>query len=208
MIKAVLFDVDGVLVNSADANVKFYQDLFSHFGYPPPEKETLLHLLHLPMMDVIKTVTKQTELKEIQKIWLAGKDRTVPYPHSLIKIPDYLNETIKSLSTLYILGVVTSRVEGGVYEVPQLAHLEKYFKTTVYYENTEKHKPDPEPLLLASHRLSILPKEIAYVGDMKSDMKAADAAGMKAILFKENNNCDAEYWTSSFKELPHIISCL
>ena len=59
-----------------------------------------------------------------------------------------------------------------------LAH---FFDTVVGGDETERHKPDPEPLLLGLERLGAEPGEAAYVGDSPYDMRAARAAGMHAV---------------------------
>ena len=59
-----------------------------------------------------------------------------------------------------------------------LGHL---FDAVVGGDETERHKPDPEPLLLAAERLGADPAETAYVGDSPFDVRAAKAAGMHAI---------------------------
>ena len=58
--------------------------------------------------------------------------------------------------------------------------LERYFETVVTGDDTERHKPDPEPLLLALERLGASPSAAAYVGDSPFDIRAAKAAGMVA----------------------------
>jgi pyrophosphatase PpaX len=70
-----------------------------------------------------------------------------------------------------------STVELAFERVP-LAHL---FETIVGGDETERHKPDPEPLLLAAKRMGANPAETAYVGDSPFDVMAAKAAGMHAI---------------------------
>src|SRR2546421_432718 len=79
------------------------------------------------------------------------------------------------------LGVVTAKrrstVELAFDRVP-LGHL---FETVVGGDETEKHKPDPEPLLLAAHRMHATPGETAYIGDSPFDIRAAKAAGMYAV---------------------------
>jgi pyrophosphatase PpaX len=79
------------------------------------------------------------------------------------------------------LGVVTAKrrstVELAFARVP-VAHL---FETVVGGDETEKHKPDPEPLLLAAERMHASPAETAYVGDSPFDIRAAKAAGMYAV---------------------------
>jgi pyrophosphatase PpaX len=79
------------------------------------------------------------------------------------------------------LGVVTAKrrstVELAFANVP-LGHL---FETVVGGDETERHKPDPEPLLLAAERMHARPDETAYVGDSPFDVLAAKAAGMHAV---------------------------
>ena len=79
------------------------------------------------------------------------------------------------------LGIVTAKwratAELAFATVP-LGHL---FSTIVGGDETEKHKPDPEPLLLGAERLGADPAETAYVGDSPFDMRAAKAAGMHAV---------------------------
>ena len=79
------------------------------------------------------------------------------------------------------LGIVTAKrratVELAFARVP-IAHL---FETVVGCDETEKQKPNPEPLLLAAERLGADPSETAYVGDSPFDIRAAKAAGMFAV---------------------------
>jgi pyrophosphatase PpaX len=79
------------------------------------------------------------------------------------------------------LGVVTAKrrstVELAFARVP-LGHL---FEAVVGGDETERHKPDPEPLLLGAERLGADPTRTAYVGDSPFDIRAAKAAGMFAV---------------------------
>ncbi|MDX6478840.1 MAG: pyrophosphatase PpaX [Gaiellaceae bacterium] len=79
------------------------------------------------------------------------------------------------------LGIVTAKrratVELAFARLP-LAHL---FETVVGGDETERHKPDPEPLLLAAERLGVAAADAAYVGDSPFDVRAAKAAGMHAV---------------------------
>jgi pyrophosphatase PpaX len=80
------------------------------------------------------------------------------------------------------LGVVTAKRRASLvlaFEV--LPELERFFDVTIAAEDTERHKPHPQPLLAALERLDEDPRNAAYVGDSPFDVQAAKAAGMAAI---------------------------
>jgi pyrophosphatase PpaX len=79
------------------------------------------------------------------------------------------------------LGIVTAKrrqtVELAFARIP----IEHLFETVVGGDETKRHKPDPEPLLLALERLGAAPDEAVYVGDAPFDVKAAKAAGLYSV---------------------------
>lgn len=205
MIKAILFDIDGVLLDSFDANHKFLNDLLMKAGYAGLSRETSRKNFHATMMDIIKSVTKSTSEKEIKRIWDMGNTREVPYPVHLVRMPKDVPGVIHQLSKKYKLGLVTSRVKNGVFEIPKLAALQKYFSLDVAYEDTMNHKPHPEPLLFAAKQLGLLPGECIYVGDLETDVQAAKAAHMKIIICSKDRFDSADGYTKTFTGLPKVI---
>ncbi|MBI3120034.1 MAG: HAD family hydrolase [Candidatus Kerfeldbacteria bacterium] len=208
MIKAVIFDIDGVLLDSFEANLKFFQDLMNKTGYRPPTRKEFPAIFHLSMVDTIKVLTKSTSKEKIQKIWEMGRSREVGYHLELLLTPKGTEEIIEKLSKNYLLGIVTSRIKESVYESPKLAELEQYFNVAVSYQDTANHKPHPEPLLFAAQKLEVKPEESVYIGDVENDIKAARAAGMKVVIYSKNRFDQADASTSSFIELPKLISML
>ncbi len=208
MIKAILFDIDGVLIDSFNANLKFCQDLFSKAGYEPLTREMYSGMYHLTLTEVIKQVTKSRSEIEIQRIWKMGSKRIVPYPLHLLKLHTGVIETLKKLHKKYPLGIVTSRIKNGVFEFSKLAALQQYFSTVIAYEDTVNHKPHPEPLTFAAHQLNVKPQDAVYIGDMESDIQAAKAAKMKVIICSKTPVGNPDGYVSSFKELPNIIKTL
>jgi pyrophosphatase PpaX len=79
------------------------------------------------------------------------------------------------------LGIVTAKRRSTVDLAFARVPLEHLFETVVGGDETERHKPDPAPLLLAAERLGADPRETAYVGDSPFDVRAAKAAGMYAV---------------------------
>jgi len=205
MIKAVIFDIDGVLIDSFEANLKFYQDLMSKAGYRPPTREEFPPFFHLALMDAIRALTRSSSEKEIKRIFELAKSREVKYPVELLGMPKSIEKVITALSKKYLLGIVTSRIRESVYEAPKLAKLQEYFKVAISYQDTVSHKPHPEPLFLAAKKLGIKSEEAVYIGDVENDIKAGKAADMKVIAYSKNKLANADACTSSFENLPELI---
>jgi|SRR3989344_3110786 len=208
MIKAVLFDVDGVLIDSFEANFRYFSDLMQKFGYDSPKREQFPALFHRTTWDIIKILTESQDEEELEKIFKAAKNIEVPYCTELLTIPEYLKETLEKLSKTYDLGIVSGRLSEHVFLAPQLKRLKNIFKISVGYEDTDNHKPHPDPLILAAQKLGVSPGECVYIGDVENDILAAKAAGMKSIIYAEDILADADASTTEFSRLPEIISKL
>ena len=79
------------------------------------------------------------------------------------------------------LGIVTAKRRQTVDLAFARIPIEHLFETVVGGDETTRHKPDPEPLLLALDRMSARPGDAAYVGDAPFDIKAAKAAGLFSV---------------------------
>jgi HAD superfamily hydrolase (TIGR01549 family) len=79
------------------------------------------------------------------------------------------------------LGIVTAKRHRTVQLAFEYLPLARYFDTIVAGDDTTRHKPHPDPLLLALEQLAATPGDAAYVGDSPYDMQAAKAAGVFAI---------------------------
>jgi pyrophosphatase PpaX len=79
------------------------------------------------------------------------------------------------------LGIVTAKRQETVELAFSYLPLEHFFDIVVGSDDTERHKPDPQPLQHALERLDVDRDEAAYVGDSPFDVRAAKAAGMHAI---------------------------
>jgi pyrophosphatase PpaX len=80
-----------------------------------------------------------------------------------------------------IVGVVTSKRHISATNTLRAAGLDGHLPLLVAMEDTEVHKPNPDPLLLAQQRLGVRATDCVYIGDAVVDVLAARAAGMAAI---------------------------
>lgn len=205
MLKAVLFDVDGVLVDSSEANIEFYARLLEKAGYKRPPRERIHQQFHLTMWGVIEKLTNSSDSAEIQRIWDMGNDAAM-YPSELLKFPDALEGVLGELSRQYDLAIVTSRVKRGVDALYAARDIAKFFKIAVTYEDYVHPKPHAEPLQVALKKLGIQPTEAVYVGDSHVDIESANAAGVWSIYLAPKVNKDATVGVTDFADIPQAVA--
>jgi pyrophosphatase PpaX len=206
MLKAVLFDVDGVLVDSKEAVIAFYLSLFKQAGYGGVTREEVAKCFHLPLVLAIKKLTNgdEQEVDRIRAMAVTSEHRT----KELYKFPDKLDHVLESLHKRFKLAIVTSRIRYGVQHVFDAKEMEHFFDVVVAFEDYSKPKPDPEPLRVALERLGVSSDEAIYIGDSDTDIEAATAAGMPSIHLATKHHKDATHGIERFEELLDVIELI
>lgn len=207
MLTAVVFDVDGVLVDSRAANARFFQNLLRAAGYEAPPSKEIQEYFHLSMYDAIAKLTRSDDPREIERVWNMGHDSTL-YPIDLLEYPPHLEEVLRQLELSYVLGIATSRIRNGMQELLERGGIQDYFGSIITFDDYTHPKPNPEPLLLAVERLNVSPGAAVYVGDSISDILAAAAAGMKGIHLSDIPSPRADIGIQSIADLPAAVSQL
>jgi phosphoglycolate phosphatase len=88
-----------------------------------------------------------------------------------------------TLAAVWPLAIVTSRPRRGLDHYFDFSGLRHLFSESLCYEDYDRPKPAPEPLLAACRRLRIAPGEALYVGDAEVDRLCAEAAGVRLVAF-------------------------
>jgi pyrophosphatase PpaX len=178
--KAVLFDLDGTLIDSIDLIVNSARHAFEKCGRPVPAREEWIADLGLPLRTMFgRFIDDESALADLvagyREYQLANHDRLVrPY--------DEVESTLRTLHERgYELAVVTSKAEPLAQR--GLAHvgLDGFFDVIVGLESCSRHKPDPEPVHIALERLAVAPECAVFVGDSPHDMSAGRAAGVTTV---------------------------
>lgn len=207
MLKAVIFDIDGVLVDSKDANVAVYQKLLVKAGYKKPTREQALECFHLSLRQSLEKLTGVKDKAEIERITELVYSPDIKSSH-LFVFPEKLEEVLGNLHRKYKLAIVTSRIRHGVVAVFEAKDIKNFFDVVVSFEDYQNPKPHPEPLLVALEKLNVKPNEAIYIGDGDSDIQAASAAGMKSIHLAPVKHKDATAGVIEFSNLIEAIGLL
>jgi pyrophosphatase PpaX len=174
----VLFDLDGTVVDSGAIILASMRHAAKEvLGIEPPEEE-LMAAVGGPGLEAQMRALAPDRVDELVSVYRAHNE---PLHDQLAACQGIDDVLVRLKDDGHRLGIVSAKrratVELAFANVP-LAHL---FETVVGGDETERHKPDPEPLLLAAERLQADVDECAYVGDSPFDVRAAKAAGMHAV---------------------------
>ncbi len=201
MIKAVLFDVDGVLLDSAEGNARYFSYVFRKFGKPAISvEEYRKNFYNLSSRKVFAHFFPEKTEAEREEIASYGSGIIQSF-FKYIKLNPYATETLEVIKKKFRLGIVTSR---KTMEILDYLRIREHFEAIVGYHDSANHKPHPEPILLALERLRVRPEEAVYVGDAQSDMEAGKAADVKVIIYR-NPEVRGNWNITDLREIPGIV---
>lgn len=173
----LLFDWDGCLAQTLQIHLKAYQETFAEYGVQPTVEEITQKVFgdwngpaHIGIQDVAGFTEKY--LARVNQTYVQAP----LYPHVFSTI-QALSQNGKSLA---LVSSSTNRLS-----LPALEHhnITSFFKVILTAEDVTEHKPAPEIIDKALQRLGGNKAEAVIIGDSKSDLGAAQNAGIDAILF-------------------------
>lgn len=173
MIKAVLFDFDGTLINTNDLIFDSYRFAFKTVLNRSISDSEILGLYGRPLRASLM------EYGEVgDELYRVYRDFNETRHDFLAKPFGGAAEGVRQLhGDGFAVGVVTSKRLELLMRGLKLMKLENEFDVLITPEDTKRAKPDPEPVLLACSRLGTEPREVLYVGDSEFDLAAGRAAG-------------------------------
>lgn len=187
MKKALVFDMDGVLVDVRFSYMTAIKKTVEYFTGKTVTDAEIQQLKNQGGFnndwDVTETFIVKNGVKAAKQDIIDTFQNIYKGPHcnGLIQHETWLLNLsiLKDLSKIYILGIVTGRPKEETEHTLTISGAKKFFKTWVTMDDTTEQKPDPEPLLKALQLLNCT--KGWYVGDTVDDMKMAHAAGIHAI---------------------------
>jgi pyrophosphatase PpaX len=184
-VTAVLFDLDGTLVNTVELILQAHHHTFArHLRGPWPSRATVIRDFGRPLRDALFEYAAADGLPDpaavTQEMVATYRAFQAEHHNRLVTTYHGMRDAVVALRGRgYILGVVTSKsARAARHEIEQFEFTD-LLSVTVFLEDTTRHKPEPEPLLEAARRGGFEAARGLYVGDSIHDIAAGRAAGMK-----------------------------
>jgi phosphoglycolate phosphatase len=200
-IKVVAFDCDGVMFDTTNANMAYYNEILKHLGRPPltPEQFAYCHS-HTADQSIAHLFNDDQGFEKAQ---CYRKNMSyIPFLKYMVLEP-YLKPLLETLRPRYKTAIATNRSD-TMDQVLSEHHLEGYFDLVVSSMDVDRPKPYPDPLIKILEHFEIKANCALYVGDSELDQMAAKAAGVPFVAY-QNKSLAADFHIGNLKEMARIL---
>ena len=201
LLKLVIFDCDGVMFDSKEANRKYYNHLLEKFSHPLMDEDEEDYVHSHNVVDSVNYIfRKYPEDIDRTNQYRLTLDYT-PFLDYMIIEPD-LKEFLGLIKPKYYTAISTNR-STTMPAVMKMHNLDPYFDMVVTALDVQRPKPHAEGLIKILDHFALSADEAVYIGDSMVDREHTAEVNMRLISFK-NPDLPAEYHVNSFLDIPQL----
>ncbi len=187
MILAVVFDLDGILVETEEYWDRARREFVAAYGETWTDQDQLAVMghnsrqwaQHIKERFSVRLSIKEIESGVIDRMLSLYRERMPVLPGAI--------STVRELAPLALLGVASSSPLRLIHFVLDELGIRDYFKATVSSDEVEAGKPEPDVYLLACERLDVSPDQALAFEDSSNGIFSAHAAGLGVIAIPNRN---------------------
>jgi len=182
LIKAIVFDLDGVLISSKKSAIYALRKSINSFGYNYTKTDINQRLEKKPL-DIMKALMKKDRKNDIEKCKKIF-DKIGSSKKSLDMMNAYpkIRYILKNLRKKYNLFIATNSDRKIVEKQLKTFNIKKYWKKIICADDRFKNKQEIIKHIMKKHKLS--PREVIYIGDRKIDIDVAKDVGCISVIIE------------------------
>lgn len=207
---AVIFDMDGVIVDSEPLHVRAFEEVFDQLGHGSD------HGIHFPdffgRSDRVvweSFISRHQPSQSLAELTHVKEQRYLELLHATQPIYPGVESLIRSLATTTTLGLASGSVHTMIEAVLALRGLRPLFRAVASSQDVAHPKPAPDVFLHAAEGLGVAPAECVVVEDSAAGVAAARAAGMRVVAITNSLPADrlqaAHGIVSNYDELAKLL---
>lgn len=211
MIQAVIWDMDGVIVDSEPFHIQAETETFKKYGIAWNE-EKASEFFGKRMRDLFETIVARYYLSQSwQEVFMTHKKTLQHFYQNLIPLTPHVKETLTKLKEQnYLLGLATSTLQELAEIVIEKHNLQSFFEACVFGDRVQHGKPDPEIFLKTAEKLLVQSRDCVVIEDSVNGFKAAQAASMFVIGYQSSHNRHqdfslADYVIDDLRIIPEYV---
>lgn len=206
MVKAVIFDMDGLLLDTEIVSHRIYAELLAGFGQPFTTAE---YAMHYSGKSEIKNVTTLIETYHLPWTLEQGLKQVLDVEVRLLAEGVALKTGAKELLSYlkehgYRIAIASSSTTERAHALLAQHDILGYFEQEVFAEEIPRGKPNPDIFLRACEKLGELPENCLVLEDSEAGITAAHAAGIPVICIPDMKRPAQEYVDKTSAMLPDL----
>jgi phosphoglycolate phosphatase len=204
-IRCVIYDCDGVLFDSLEANTKLYNDLCVWVGRDPLREEEIQYVHVHTVFEAIHFIfggENDLEKKALEILREKQVDLRNYVEH--LKMEPHLFQTLESLKENGILRAINTNRTTSMKHVMERFNLRPYFEMVVTALDVKNPKPHPESIEKIIEAFKLKKEEAFFVGDSEVDKQTAESSGVRFIAYKNREIAD-DLFIEDHRDLLSLI---
>lgn len=207
MIRAVIFDMNGVIIDDEEYHQIAWRELCTTYGWTLTENDFQKEVFGRPEKDTISFLLRHEATEEEVERYSSERVKiAMELFKPQIKLTTGLFNFLEELKTHNIpMGIGTSSRRVYMNFIMDTLQIRSYFKIILTAQDIIHGKPDPEMYLKVAHGLDVLPNQCIVFEDSVTGIEAAKSAGMKAVALTTTNSAErlvaADKIIHSFNEI-------
>ena len=179
MIRGVIFDFDGTLIDSYEAIAGSLNEVCSAFSRPPLGLEEVRGMVGHGLEQLIEKAVGPEKVEEGVRLFRHSYATSC---ESQTQLLPRVKETLEELERRgYEMAIATNKPSNFARIILKSLEIEHLFAEVLGPNDVDKPKPDPEMLELIMMRIGLGPEEVVYIGDMILDIQVARRAGVSVF---------------------------
>jgi phosphoglycolate phosphatase len=202
-IRCVIYDCDGVLFDSLEANTKLYNDLCALVGRVLLREEEMQYVHTHTVFEALHFIfgkENDLEKKALESLKQVDLRNYLIY----LKMEPHLFQTLEKLKEKGILRAINTNRTTSMKYIMEKYNLWQYFEMVVTALDVKNPKPNPESIEKIIEAFKLKKEEIVFVGDSDVDQQTAKSSGVKFIAYK-NKEIANDALINDHLDLLHLI---